>query len=129
MKQRSYLAYIKENKVLLVRETNDSSFKLPGGRFETGETPKGCLVREIKEELNSKVNEDSLQIIGNYIYNHSDYGDWQTYIFKGDLTDSPRVDGKEITEYTWFSLGSETPLRPHMQSHILPLLINGGFLK
>src|SRR3989344_1545007 len=129
MKQRSYLAYIKENKVLLVRETKDNSFKLPGGRFETDETPKECLAREIKEELSSKVNEDALQLIGEYICNHSNYGNWKTYIFKGDLVSSPRVDGKEIAEFSWFSLNSKTSLRPHMQSHILPLLINGGFLK
>lgn len=128
MKQRSYLAYIKENKVLLVRETKDSSFKLPGGRFESNETPKECLTREIKEELNSKISADSLKLIGNYIYNHSNYDDWRTFIFKGDLVGSPRVDGKEIAEYIWFSLDSRAPLRPHMQSHILPLLINGGFL-
>ena len=129
MKQRSYLAYIKNNKILLVRETKDDSFKLPGGRFETDETPIECLNREIKEELNSEVSQNSLELVGDYIYNHSDYGDWKTYIYKGDLLQDPKVDGEEIAEYIWFSLESGTPLRPHMQSHILPLLINGGFLK
>ncbi len=129
MKQRSYLAYIKDNKLLLVRETKDDSFKLPGGRFEIDETPLECLTREIKEELNSNVNHNSLELIGDYVYNHSNYGDWKTYIYKGDLTTIPIVDGEEIAEYTWFSLNSGTPLRPHMQSHILPLLVNGGFLK
>lgn len=129
MKQRSYLAYIKDNRLLLVRETKDSAFKLPGGRFEINETPLECLSREIKEELNSKLNDESLQLIGNYVYKHSDYGNWQTYIYKGDLATDPRVDGEEIAEYAWFSLDSSLPLRPHMQSHILPLLKNGGFLR
>ncbi len=129
MKERSYLACIKENKILLVREAKDNGFKLPGGRFEANETALECLTREIKEELNAQVNKNSLELIGNYVYTNSDYGNWKTYIFKGDLDNTLKVDGKEIVEYTWFSLGTNTPLRPHMQSHILPLLINGGFLK
>lgn len=129
MKQRSYLVFIKDNKVLLVRETEATGFKLPGGRLELNETPLQGLQREIKEELGSEINSSTVHLISDYIYQHSDYGDWKTYIFKGDLSKSPQADGVEIAELSWFSLDSPTPLRPHMESHVIPLLRNGGYLK
>jgi 8-oxo-dGTP pyrophosphatase MutT (NUDIX family) len=129
MKKRSYLVYIKNNKVLLVREKKDDGYKLPGGRFEQNETSLQCLERELKEELDAVVDHANLELIGDYIYRSSNYGDWKTYIYKGDLLGQPNVDGEEIAETAWFSLSSNLPLRPHMQSHILPLLINGGYLK
>lgn len=38
-----------------------SDFILPGGRFKEGETDKGCLIREIKEELDVETDETSLE--------------------------------------------------------------------
>ncbi len=32
-----------------------AEWELPGGRFEAGETPQGCVAREILEELNLSV--------------------------------------------------------------------------
>lgn len=40
---------ITDNKVLLLRKS-DGSWDLPGGRLNSDETPKQCLIREIHEE-------------------------------------------------------------------------------
>ncbi len=128
MKKRSYLAYIINNKVLLVRESKDRSFKLPGGRSEKNETAAECLLREISEELSATVAPESLVLIGNYSYSYSGSNDCDTYIFGGKLNDEPQVDGEEIAEYSWYNLGSKLPLSSQMETHVLPLLINGGYL-
>lgn len=41
-------------RVVLLRNER-GEWELPGGRLEAGESPKGCLVREIFEELNLTV--------------------------------------------------------------------------
>lgn len=44
-----------KDKIVLVHNTNQNSFSLPGGGLEKDETFEGCLKREIKEETNMKV--------------------------------------------------------------------------
>lgn len=59
-------AVIKNNgKILIARRKNsmcgNSGWEFPGGKVELGETFQQCLIREIKEEFNVKIN------VGNFI--------------------------------------------------------------
>lgn len=130
MKKRSYLTYIKDNQVLLVREKNETEYKLPGGRLEQGETIKSALVREVKEEINSDVVEDTIELIANYIYKSPVSSEnWDTYIFTAEITGQLKPGRKEIEQTVWFGKDSKVNLKPHTKTHILPILINGGYLK
>lgn len=130
MKRRSYLTHIKNNKVLLVKKFNETVYKLPGGRAEEGETTKGTLTREVMEELNTKVDEKTIKLVANYIYRHPETSEeWDTYIFSANIGDTIKPDGKEIKETIWYSTNSGLELGAHVKSHVMPILINGGFLK
>lgn len=53
-------AIIENNKILIAKRNADSSFlpgyyELPGGKVEPGEDPADALKRELKEELDVKI--------------------------------------------------------------------------
>lgn len=43
-----------DGRVVLLKNEREE-WELPGGRIEDGETPAGCLVREVEEELGVRV--------------------------------------------------------------------------
>ncbi len=55
------LVVIKDRKLLLAFSANKQAFYLPGGKVDAGETSLQALTREIKEELNIDLAENSLQ--------------------------------------------------------------------
>ncbi len=55
------LLHIQDRKLLLAFSANKKAWYLPGGKVDTGETPREALVREILEELNLVLDEDMLR--------------------------------------------------------------------
>ena len=43
-------------------------WEIPGGKLESGETPEQCIVREIKEELNTDVKAEKILGVVDYDY-------------------------------------------------------------
>jgi len=52
-----------EGKILIVNPTYVDKWQLPGGLVESGEDPKGALIREVGEELGIALEPAQLQII------------------------------------------------------------------
>jgi 8-oxo-dGTP pyrophosphatase MutT (NUDIX family) len=50
---------IRDGKVILLRNERDE-WELPGGKLEVAESPKGCLEREIAEELQLTIEPQSI---------------------------------------------------------------------
>ena len=65
---------LNDGKLLAVRHPHDTSFAaLPGGHLEWGEDVKGCLFREIIEELGVKPDIGRLLYINNYTQTDNKY--------------------------------------------------------
>ncbi len=47
-------------------------WEFPGGKIEAGESPEGCIKREILEETGLTVKVDKLIDVGFYPYDHAD---------------------------------------------------------
>lgn len=64
MKIRVRAVIIKDNKVLLIKRTKESSvyWVVPGGGVEDGETAEEALIRECEEELGVKIKINSLLV-------------------------------------------------------------------
>ncbi len=55
------LILVENRKLLLGFSKNKNAWYLPGGKMDPGETNLGALQRELKEELNIDLTEDSVQ--------------------------------------------------------------------
>ena len=49
------------------RSKGKNKYYIPGGKREAGETDAQTLVREIQEELNVHIQEDSIEYVGTFI--------------------------------------------------------------
>jgi ADP-ribose pyrophosphatase YjhB (NUDIX family) len=55
------LVALKDRKLLLAYSKNKQAYYLPGGKTNWGETSLEALIREIREELNVRINPDELR--------------------------------------------------------------------
>ena len=63
------LLVIKKNKILLQIEKKQEKLLLPGGKPRKNEDFLKCLKREIKEELNTDIDPDTVKYLGSFTAN------------------------------------------------------------
>lgn len=94
---------IRDGGVILVRNSRDE-WELPGGKLELGESPAGCLTREIDEELGLDV--EPQEIIDSWVY--SIVADVHVLVVAYGCSERSRVDpvlSDEHSEMRWVPLG------------------------
>ena len=93
---------IRNSKVILVRNDRDE-WELPGGKLELGETPVGCVARELMEELGLEVA--AQRILDSWTYTIAP-GVHVLVITYGciESTESEPVLSDENKELRWFDL-------------------------
>jgi len=126
------LVFDEEHRILLCRKNRDTSLLItPGGRIEADESPEECLVREISEELGSKVSLSDLRYLGTYrdIAAGSTEKIVEIQLYSGTLSGQP-LPQSEIAEVVWFGPGDDTAqLAPSIRNQILPDLLKRGMWK
>ncbi|MBI2137246.1 NUDIX domain-containing protein [Candidatus Woesearchaeota archaeon] len=117
------LIVIKNNKILLQLEKEQEKLLLPGGKPKKNETPEECLAREIKEEINAEIKQQSLQQLGRFEDIAADGEAILTVeLYKGELKTKPKP-ANEVKKIIWFGTKNDTErLSPVIRNKILPYL-------
>ena len=68
MKEVDKIAFIetKNGQVLSTKSKGKSKYYIPGGKRELGETDEQTLVREIAEELDVKIDKNTIEYVGTF---------------------------------------------------------------
>jgi 8-oxo-dGTP pyrophosphatase MutT (NUDIX family) len=111
-------------------EKSVTQYLMPGGQLE-GKSDVECIRREIEEELGCEVDENSLELIGEYTDVAATPGrDVMIRLYKGTLIGDPKPSS-EIGALHW--IGREDLLNqkvsPIIRNKIIPDLIVKGLLK
>lgn len=115
--EKSGLIYIKNKKLLCVREKGKNVYYFPGGEREKKETDEETLIREIKEELNVEIVPENLKFINTF--KAQAYGKPKGTILKmtcytGDFK-GEMIPNSEIEELAWLTYKDREGATPMMQ--------------
>ncbi len=76
------LIHLRQNSKTLMIEKKNGMFMGVGGKFEKGETPEQCLIREVKEETNLDIEE--FKLVGEIFFpKFDDEKDYYVYVYEG----------------------------------------------
>lgn len=69
MKEIDKIALIetKEGKILSTKSKGKNKYYIPGGKREKGETDEQTLIREIQEELNVHIQQNTIEYVGTFV--------------------------------------------------------------
>lgn len=90
--------------VVTVRKAGTDRFMLPGGKWEIGESPLHCAIREIDEELGVSLVPDDLTTLGRFTTATANEPGFRlvSEVFAASVDSSPRARA-EIEEMRWVS--------------------------
>ncbi|MBI2599550.1 NUDIX domain-containing protein [Candidatus Daviesbacteria bacterium] len=107
--QKVALAVFKDKKMLQVRSRKQSEvFFTLGGKIEQGEDDLSCLKREVKEEINCDIDENSLQFLTEFkdIAHGKEEALVNIRMYEGKLIGEPKPSS-EIAEIGYFDTSSD----------------------
>lgn len=122
-------------RLLMVRKSGTSSFMLPGGKPEPGETAAQAIVREIAEELGLALEYADLEELGTWTAraaNEAGFSVTGTVFLHDGVPDGLDVAAPQVLDeieeagwFPWESLPADTAARqfaPLTRDHVIPHL-------
>jgi mutator protein MutT len=120
---------INGNRLLLQRKSpgrfGEGKWNGPGGKVKPGETPLGCVVREVREETGLTVSDLTEHGVVDFYFGEKHEPDWVVHIYStSTFTGEP--SGGDEGELRWWSL-DEIPYGEMWpdDAHWLPMLVQG----
>ena len=100
---------VRDDAVVLVHNRRDE-WELPGGKLEVGETPEGCVAREIEEELQLDV--ETAALVDSWVYTIA-AGTHVLVLTYGctERAERTAVLSDEHTRFAWIALADVAGLR------------------
>lgn len=112
----------KEGKLLLVQARNRKRYYFPGGKIDEGETYTQALQRELKEELQISVAEQSFNYIGSVVGEAYPQKNEQTelncFSTTEDINWANIKPAQEITDLKWISKFEQQKIAPAVMTWI-----------
>lgn len=104
-----------ENKVLLVKRTDNGFWCLPGGKQDLGETPAQCAARECFEESGYKIKITGLLgVYSSQCYEYTNYpwrdNEFCHVCYRGEVIGGEPTLSSETSEIGWFAENEIPPL-------------------
>jgi len=124
------LCVIRDNRLLVLKESDNELYLLPGGRAKPGESGEQALSRELKEELGVDLDTNSLRHIGTFKDIAAGEEDARVHIelYLGDFSGEMKPSS-EVERLVWFARDDDwSRLAPVTRNKILPALLERGLL-
>jgi 8-oxo-dGTP diphosphatase len=116
---------IRDRKFLVTRSFGKDVFIAPGGKLENGETPVQALVREIDEEIQIKIDVDSLEQIGTFqaIAAGKEETVVEMYVYIINDYDGEIIPSSEVEELQWINTQTtDIQIGSIFEHDVMPLL-------
>nr|WP_233195527.1 NUDIX domain-containing protein [Corynebacterium sp. 13CS0277] len=116
-----------EGRIIHVRKHDTTSFIMPGGKREAGETPAETAVREIDEELDVRIPLDEIVHVGTFsaaAANEADtFVSCDVFALQHRLAEhpTPRAEIAEVRSFTAAELAAPAPAEDEGADIIAPL--------
>lgn len=115
-----------EGRLLAVRKDGTTSFMLPGGKLEPGESAAEAAVREVREELGVRLRVEDLTLLGEFEADAANEPGHRVrstvFTWAGEVTPDAAA---EIAELRWASPAEITAgadFAPLTREHVVPAL-------
>lgn len=123
---------IKDRKFLLERHGGNSTYIIPGGKLETGESVQDALIRELMEEFHITVLRDDLEAAGSFtspaVHSPESIVRIDTFIVKKWSGNFMLDDGIEAVLWVNSKSIKSVSVSATAEYKILPLLLKNGLI-